>query len=208
MYNITPHRLIIYIYFSSAIGRELKGIHYYDDFLENRSRQWIAENIRNRREERKYFESKYNHYPYFGKKDDARKKDIFYFGPYTYDHYIITEFGEILSRDKILRDKINFPDKEWYAYREKLYLENNCVFRKDSVPHTRKSRYHTYYRYPKTTNEKRQYFKVIEDNAESPVYIKIRRSRSAIGLPTAWDDKPRHREKSWKEYRNKQYKEH
>ncbi len=79
---------------------------------------------------------------------------------------------------------------------------DNYRFRNGPVPHTGHGRglrhyFRSYYRYPKTTNEKRWYYAC--DNSQM-----IRRRRSPIQLPSAWEDISRHLERNWKrQSRNK-----
>lgn len=81
-----------------------------------------------------------------------------------------------------------------YSFIYRCYEKSSVpYFREGPVPGTGKRTWHrgSYYRHPKTTNEKRQ--AAIVENKE---FIKPR--RNVHNLVDVWDEIPRHREKSWK----------
>ena len=66
----------------------------------------------------------------------------------------------------------------------------------------------SYYRHPKTTQERKLWTGLCIDSKEFDVNIKLRAARSARNLPNAWDDWVRssYQVKSWKNYRTQQYR--
>jgi len=64
----------------------------------------------------------------------------------------------------------------------------------------------SYYRHPKTTQERKLWTGLCIDSKEFDVNIKLRAARSARNLPNAWDDLYAHPIRSWKEHRKLQYK--
>ena len=65
----------------------------------------------------------------------------------------------------------------------------------------------SYYRHPKTTQERKLYIGLCADQKELDVNIKLRAARSARNLPNAWDDlvKSSYRVKNWKIHRAQQH---
>lgn len=128
-----------------------------------------------------------------------------WFADRHYHYWVEDEFGNPMSANKIKEDY----GKTRRRYKTK-YEEEHCVFRCDPVPWCGKSRYCNFLRYPKTTQEKKQYdsyeFDRKEIKDEYALTIKVRGRRSRMSLPTAYDDIPRHNEKNWKKFRKKQYK--
>lgn len=87
-------------------------------------------------------------------------------------------------------DLIEVP---WFEY--KLKHNYSCRFRIDPVPFTGYYyRFGRYYRYPRTTQEKREY-----TNAEE-FEVHVRGRRRPRMLPNAWDEFPigRYSKRSWK----------
>lgn len=69
------------------------------------------------------------------------------------------------------------------------------------VPGTgRRTAHCSYMRYPKTQRDRR-WGVAVSDEGEPP----IRGPRTAKGLPTAWDDQPRNKERGWKRHRATQW---
>jgi len=122
--------------------------------------------------------------------------------PKRIQYIIRDESGNVFSRDEITeaiaaRNKIrNYKKYSW------LKNKYNFIYRKTPVPYTRKRRGHrsSFYRHPKTTQEKRWGYVDTE-------YVRGRRKPSM--LPDSWEDMPRADigiKKSWKKYRRTQYK--
>jgi len=88
----------------------------------------------------------------------------------------------------------------WYELSRRKGI-SEYTFRYEPIPHTGNNRYSGhYFRYPKTTNEKRQSY------ACDKKYIRAK--RNSLTLVDAYDDLPRsqHKIKTWKYYRKTQYK--
>lgn len=67
----------------------------------------------------------------------------------------------------------------------------------------------SFLRYMKTQQEHTANCAVADLNKElleDGIAIKVRGKRSPKVLPTAWDDKPKSRSKSWKSYRQNQFR--
>lgn len=74
-----------------------------------------------------------------------------------------------------------------------------------TIPRTgkRRWRFHSYYKHPKTTQEKRLAFGLIADRLRHF----LRGKRSPKVLPNVYDDIPKHQpRRSWKKFRKHQYK--
>lgn len=87
------------------------------------------------------------------------------------------------------------------------------TFRKGPVPgiHSRRWRFSSYHRYPKTLQEHRWAEALRDDREEVREYTNrsLRARNRDNSLPVAWDDVPRStgwNNKSWKSYRKHQYK--
>lgn len=107
---------------------------------------------------------------------------------------IVTENGTILTDETILglyREWKRKKNKEWRRrYQIKMTGWKNSVYGK--------------FRHPRTLNELRSNFSLDEDDIFYGVKVRSKRKR----IPTAWDDKYSHAEKSWKyqKKRGKQWK--
>lgn len=119
-------------------------------------------------------------------------------------HYVVRdEFGIVFGREEVLNaiaERNRISNHKKYSY---FYNRNNFIYRQTPVPYTRKRRGHrgSFYRRPKTTQEKRWGYVDREF---------VRGKRRPRALPDAWEDIPRSDiriKKSWKKYRDKQYKE-
>ena len=74
-----------------------------------------------------------------------------------------------------------------------------------TIPRTGKNRWRfsSYYKHPKTTQEKRIGYGLIADGMRQF----LRRKRSPINLPNSYDDIPKHQpRRNWKRFRRHQYK--
>lgn len=84
-------------------------------------------------------------------------------------------------------------------YRLSVYGDNTAdfVFRQGPVPGIRRRRNGRYYRHMKTIALRRQADLVVFEDGEIPA----RPSRTAMGLPSSWDDHSRTIERGWKSQR-------
>lgn len=66
-----------------------------------------------------------------------------------------------------------------------------------------------YFRNPRTTQERKAYFDVVQQEEEYGFKIKYRRSRNNVNLPSAWDDIHRSdvKQRTWKQSRKTRWKE-
>lgn len=115
-------------------------------------------------------------------------------------HYIIRdESGSVFSRNEVVEAVAEHNKVLRYQKFSWFYNHYNFIYRETPVPYTRKRRRHkgSFYRRPKTTQEKRLGY-------EDTEYV--RGKRRPHMLPDAWEDMPRFRTKSWKKYRKTQYK--
>jgi len=123
--------------------------------------------------------------------------------PRRVQYVIRDEFGSVFGRQEVL-DAITARNRcKNYGRNSYPWAKNNFVFRKTPVPYTRRRRGHkgSFYRHPKTTQEKRWGYVDSEF---------IRGARRPHMLPDNWEDIPRSDiriKKSWKKYRKTQYKE-
>lgn len=179
MYDVKQYPVIIRLYFTGVTGKELiKQYQDYSEFLLDVFPGWVENNIANKRKERKYV--------------DINLFDL------HYSYIVETEFGEMIKRDRILKDLTK--GRRYIT----PYEKQNSIFRKTEVPFTGKRSGYRYYRHPKTTVERRQYFKDMYDLDE--YYFKVRSRRGFRALPNSWDDQVRHVERNWKSQRNHQWK--
>ncbi len=112
----------------------------------------------------------------------------------------------IVEKDGIILDPKNI-EEDFYKYnldkrKKKKYIKN-FIYRKSPVPNTgKRSLYKNYFRYIKTTQEKRWSFL-----GENEIYpVKLRKKRNFKNIPNSWDDIIKERHKNWKKFRKTQYK--
>jgi hypothetical protein len=123
--------------------------------------------------------------------------------PRRTQYVVKDEFGSVFGRDEVL-EAIAERRRIWYRKEYSwLHRKYDFIYRKTPVPYTRKRRSHrgSFYRRPKTTQEKRWGYVDTEF---------IRGKRHPRALPDTWEDTPRSDiriKKSWKKYRKTQYKE-
>jgi len=112
----------------------------------------------------------------------------------------------IVEKDGIILDPKNI-EEDFYKYnldkrKKKKYIKN-FIYRKSPVPYTgKRSLYKNYFRYIRTTQEKRWSFL-----GENEIYpVKLRKRRNFKNIPNSWDDIIKERHKNWKKFRKTQYK--
>lgn len=91
----------------------------------------------------------------------------------------------------------------WFVLRDHL---RGYEFRRTPVPRTGKGSPYRWLRHPRTTSERRASDAVDNDPEMREYKVKSRAKRSKAMLPSAWDDLPRHVDKSWKRHRKTQYR--
>lgn len=179
MYNVTPIPVRIIVY-----ERDGKLYHYdsYTEFL------LYA----------KYFISHLGDNPKHQHRTYYYGEDISMY----YRYWVKDEFGNEISRDKILED---LPRRKRHIYYP------HTVYREDPVPNTGKHKggYATWWKHPRTTQEMREYYKLEVEKMDTGYPIHYRAKRTPHYLPTAWDDviKSRWGNRCWKKFRQKQYKD-
>jgi hypothetical protein len=115
-----------------------------------------------------------------------------------YERFVVRDkFGSVFSSNEILNDFIdrNYKKRKgWWFLRKYDY-----VYRQTPVPHTGRRRWYfrSYYKHPKTTQEKRQGYEYKEF---------IRGKRHPANLPDVWEDHPRGDVRSRKSWKNKKIK--
>lgn len=114
-----------------------------------------------------------------------------------HDYIMRNDVGEALTA-------VDFhsPSAKSRSYSSRMYQFWNGT---GPVPHTRKRRggnRNRYFRHPKTMAERRDSYPIFEDGEIAP-----RPARTAILLPTAWDDNSRsdYGIRSWKKHRKTQW---
>lgn len=152
------------------------------------------------------------HYTSFSIKTHPPVEDSFYVG----DWYILKDsHGRIFNEQEIRKGLKDFHIKDkivvFRRFTRRWHTSPICEYRRDPLPGSgwgnKSSR--NIHRYPRVTAEKRDWDKLKLEVQETPDYvIHTRASRAPHLLPSSWDDIPRsnYRIKSWKAYRNHQYK--
>lgn len=112
--------------------------------------------------------------------------------------------------DYVIRDGLGgvvepaqIPAPAWAAKRRRRAAEPIHTYRVDPVARTgaHRWRYSDSLRYPRTQAERRAAFAPLEEHEPA-----VRSRRSAVALPTAWEDGMRHCERNWKRHRHTQWK--
>ncbi len=117
-------------------------------------------------------------------------------------HLVRDELGLPVCADVLKHAYNNLPPYRWHARKRLAKPEH---FRCMPVPHTSSAgNYSTWYRAPRTMQERRESIRLECDEELREYGIRPRRTGRAI--PSAWDDICRNREKNWKRNRRTRWR--
>jgi len=188
MYQVKPYKPRI-----RFIGNDGTVVEYacWEDFLDNMNYWYLHSHVVTKFNDSRdpitidwYFE-------------DLRKKL-----PRRIQYMVRDEFGAVFSRDEVLEAIASRNRAKRYTKHLWIYNKYDFIYRKTPVPYTGKRKSHrgSFYKRPKTAQEKRWGYIDTEF---------IRGRRRPHMLPDSWEDVPRSDtrvRKSWKKYRRTQYK--